>query len=485
VDNETKQTEECPAGQETASRRQKLWGALRQTASKASQVTGEVVRESAKAGQQLARCAGQTAQDTVGKIQRKLGEDYYAILEENPLVKDTMSRADLLVRNEDLLQTVFNIPWVTTLLWSAAAGSTVVLQRPIAGLADRLMHDGPGHVQAWDAVNKFMDSVSGSGHRLKFGHSVEHLPQIVEHFGIEGVPAFFLHLAQDFTSPAGIPIVPNAWDIKTWLGETAKLPSKAATGLVSISFSSMLSAIAVMTLVRELWKFGEAAVKKIKVRNYIKTATAAVQNRDYNAAAENYKRALEIERSPAILMALGQVYMQRASNRLRAHQAFTESVTWLADRPASIVPYGQVQLSVRGLAGIQALATADVLADIHPEHWNDYVQDLVNATVFSFASAAAEQAKQSEDIVPDAVVTPAHFSAAINYYLAAKAACYYPLAEERCETVVRNLRFALQSLGLMAQYDEEQLRQPAGTIRQLWAVELLQPDEIEIELATY
>jgi hypothetical protein len=36
---------------------------------------------------------------------------------------------------------------------------------------------------------------------------------------------------------------------------------------------------------------------------------------------------------------------------------------------------------VRGLAGIQALATADVLADIHPKHWNDHVRDLVNARV--------------------------------------------------------------------------------------------------------
>lgn len=157
MDDETKQTDESPAGQETASRKQKLWGALRQTTGKASQVTGKVVREGAKAGEQLARSAGQAAQDTVGKVQRKMGEDYYAILEENPLVRDTMSRADLLVENEELLQTVFNIPWVTTLLWSGAAGSTVVLQRPITGLADRLAHKGPGHIGRWEEINKFMD----------------------------------------------------------------------------------------------------------------------------------------------------------------------------------------------------------------------------------------------------------------------------------------------------------------------------------------
>jgi hypothetical protein len=293
-----------------------------------------------------------------------------------------------------------------------------------------------------------------------------------------------MHLAQDFTTVAGIPIVPNAWDVKKWL-ELKGMAVKAATGLVSISFSSVLGAMAVITLVRELWKLGDAVVKKIKTRNYLKTATAAIQSRDYSASVANYQRALEIERDPATLMAMGQVYTQRASTRLRAHQAFTEAVTLLAERPASTVPYGQTQLSLRGLAGLQALSTADVLANIHPEHWNDYVQDLVNASVFSFTSAAAKQNQQNEDTVPDVLVTPAHFSAAINHYLAAKTACYYPLAEDRQEVVVQNVRSALCSVGLMAQYDEEQLRQPADMLSKLWAWELLPPDQIETELATY
>ncbi len=87
--------------------------------------------------------------------------------------------------------------------------------------------------------------------------------------------------------------------------------------------------------------------------------------------------------------------------------------------------------------------------------------------------------------MPDAVVTPSLFSAAINYHLAAKSACYYPLAEERQERVISNTRAAVRSLGLMAQYDEERLRQPSSTIRQLWTMELLPPEEIEVALATY
>jgi hypothetical protein len=37
----------------------------------------------------------------------------------------------------------------------------------------------------------------------------------------------------------------------------------------------------------------------------------------------------------------------------------------------------------------------------------------------------------------------------------------------------------------MAQYDEERLRKPATTLRQLWTMELLPPDEIEMALASY
>lgn len=461
-----------------------VWGALRENLGKAREVAGEVVHKGGELGGQLAQNASQATHIAVGKIQRKLGEDYYAILEENPLVLDTLSRSTLLVENKDLLSTAFNVPWMTTLFWSAAAGSAIVLQHPLAQVVGEVFHYAPGHIKRWDEINKFMDTAAGVGHRLKSGHSIEYLPQIVERFGSEGVPAFFMHLLQDFTTVDGLPIVPGAWDVKDTI-QLAGVSKKVATGIVSISFSSTLGALGVITLVSEMWKFSESLIKKIKTQNYLKTASAASHNHDYNASIANYQRALEIERSPYVLIALGQVYMHRASNRLRAHQTFTDAVTLLADHPDAVIPYNHSKLSVRGLAGIQALATADVLADIHPEHWNDHVRDLVNATVFSFSSAASKQAKESDDLVPDAAVTPAQFSAAINYYLAAKSACYYPFAEERQEKVLRNIQESLRCLGLMAQYDEEGLRKPATTLRQLWAMELLSPDDTETALAIY
>ncbi len=470
----------------------------------------ELLQQGAATGKELALKAVEKSQAAVGSVQRRLGEDYYAILKENPLIQETLLRQQ---RNPDLLATAFNIPWTSTLLWSAAAGSIVSLEQPINIFLQGLIHDGPGHWRRWKEVNQFMDNVSGqfmagatdagqqfkfgwfsfgfsrprlsratgAGHRLKFGHSIEHLPQIVERFGIESTPAFFVHLLQDAATVDGIPVVPYAWDVKSAL-QAAGVPRKVATGLVSVNYSGLLAAMSIVGVVGVIWEMGSAAVKKAKTQGYLKTAADAFQNNDYLATIENYQRALEVERNSLVLMALGQVYMRRAANRLRAHQAFIEAVKGLAEQPGATVPYYHAKISVRGLAGLQALATADVLADIHPEHWNDHVQDLVNATVFSFSEAAIAQAKESEGIMADKVFAPAHFSAAINYYLAAKAASYCPFVEEQRDKVIRNAQEALRLLGLVAQYDENELRQPASKIRELWEHELYSPAELAMLL---
>jgi hypothetical protein len=101
-------------------------GTLRETLGKAGEIAGETLRKGTKLGGTLANNASQTTQATVGKLQRKFGEDYYAILEENPLVLDTLSRSNLLIENKDLLSTAFNVPWMTTLFWSAAAGGVLL-----------------------------------------------------------------------------------------------------------------------------------------------------------------------------------------------------------------------------------------------------------------------------------------------------------------------------------------------------------------------
>lgn len=471
----TTMTEETDANIEQPSEPGKKWPGIRRGVKSARQTVVTSSKKGAKLGSQLAQSTGQATQTAVGKVQRRLGEDYYEILARNPIVLDTLSRADLLQENKLLLQTAFNVPWKSTLFWSAAAGSTAVLHHDIAAVSGQLFHYGPGHIHRWQEVNQFMDSVAGVGHRLKFGHSIEYLPQIIDKFGMEGIPAYTMHMLQDFTTVAGIPIMPRAWDIKLGV-ESLGIQPKMAAGLVSLSFSGMLGAMMVLLWASELWKLSVALRKKRRMNGYLNTAVDALTHGDTLTAATNYERALEIDRNPYVMMALGQVYAQHQDTRFKSHRIFENAVDLLADQPGKTLPYHQVQLSVRGMAGIQALSTVDVFEGLPQDYWNEYLSKLALATCYSFRAAAQAQVKQFGDLIPDAVVNPAQFSAAINYYLAAKSACYYPFLKERDELVNTNLEAAKRALGLVAQYDEATLRPSVETLRALWTYELLPPD---------
>lgn len=472
MSNETNEPPESSSELDSSSRFRGLHKQLKEAGDNASEAAGKRV----KAGGSWLRTTGQQTQTAVTNLPNRLGEDYTSILEQNPLVIDTLSRQDLLVDNKELLETAFNIPWQTTLLWSTAAGTTLALQEPLAKGLGQLAHYGPGHVARWKEINQFMDSVAGRGHRLKAGHSIDYLPQVVEKFGLEGVPAFTMHLVQDFATTDGIPVVPRAWDLKSNL-EILGLSRKASVGLVSLSFTSLLSALALVALVGELWKFGDSLIKRIRVKKYIQIGQDALAQGDYTAAVQNYEKARDADDNPAIMMALGGLYMRRQANRYKAFEIFQDASRLLANQPDRTVAYHGAQLSLRGLANIQSLATSDVLELQNRDSWYDLINDMVSACIYSFTSAANKQAGQSADIVPDSLVKPAQFSAALNYYLAARAASLYPFGPKREEATRENLQNACRALRLMAQQDEASLLQPAATLQKLWTLELLSPEE--------
>ena len=145
--------------------------------------------------------------------------------------------------------------------------------------------------------------------------------------------------------------------------------------------------------------------------------------------------------------------------------------------------YHQAQISLRGLVGVYALATADVLEGIERDHWLEHLNDLMNAAVFSFKSAADQQMKQADNLVPDVLVTPALFSAALNYYLAARTAALYPNGPGQYETIWENWQAASRALRLVGQYDEAELAEKTSLLYQLWTRELLPPNEADLVLA--
>ena len=68
-----------------------------------------------------------------------------------------------------------------------------------------------------NAVDVFMDSAKGIGHRIVHGHSLDNLPLIYKKFGASGVLDYSSHGLRDAMSPHGMPI-PFASEIATELG---------------------------------------------------------------------------------------------------------------------------------------------------------------------------------------------------------------------------------------------------------------------------
>ena len=56
-------------------------------------------------------------------------------------------------------------------------------------------------------LSKWMDSVSGFGHRTKHGHDfLANVGDVYERFGLEGVAKYPFELMRDSTTPHGIPV---------------------------------------------------------------------------------------------------------------------------------------------------------------------------------------------------------------------------------------------------------------------------------------
>lgn len=421
----------------------------------------------------------ETAGTAIETAQRRLGEDYFVVLERSPIVKSSLDKAPLLATEKELLGTAFNIPWKTTALWMLAAGVTLAKHDSVDHPLGRMFHYGPGHVAHWAEIDSFMDTAVGSGHRLKFGHSIDFLPDIVERFGWEGVPAFFTHLLQDSFTVDGIPALPQSWALKQSL-VTAGIAPKEAAKLLAINATEVLG-IALLAVAATR---GVIAIQTARRRrNYLRVAADCTEVGDLSGAAANYKCALALEQTPGVLMALGQVYVRRKATRIQAYQAFKRAMDGLATGSLAAIEYGGGHVSLRGIAGLQALSSVDVLGDRYPQSFDEEAKNLVNGTVASFTRLAEKQEAEFNDWVPNAVVTPPIFSAAINRFLAAQAACQYPLLENRGDRVRHELEAALRDLALVAQYDEQRLRTRIADLRQIWARIVLPPDEAETALA--
>ena len=90
-------------------------------------------------------------------------------------------------------------------------------------------------------VNDYIDSVSGLGHRIKFGHDFEGLSESFEIDGIEGITSWFDHMMKDFTSHDGLPL-PGAEFVQTLTGmdyqEAVEWLAVDATDVLALGLSA-------------------------------------------------------------------------------------------------------------------------------------------------------------------------------------------------------------------------------------------------------
>ena len=93
------------------------------------------------------------------------------------------------------------------------------LQAVGSALGDRIVSvtKAANDVVGSTAVDAFMDSAKGIGHRIVHGHSLDNIPAIFNKFGMSGVGDYFSHGLRDVMSPHGMPI-PFADEIAKTLG---------------------------------------------------------------------------------------------------------------------------------------------------------------------------------------------------------------------------------------------------------------------------
>jgi hypothetical protein len=122
--------------------------------------------------------------------------------------------------------------WSKAAVTVVTAGTALNRRHGVRQWAERTFHDKPGHLRYFADINASMDQARGLHHRIKHGHSIDHLGSIVRQFGLRGIPGFAIHLLQDFTTPAGIPWLPFPRLIKLALSRLG-LRGAAAASCVS------------------------------------------------------------------------------------------------------------------------------------------------------------------------------------------------------------------------------------------------------------
>lgn len=206
------------------------------------------------------------------------------------------------------------------------------------GHENLLFFDG---IENSDAVNDMIDSVSGLGHRIKFGHDFEGFSEAFEIDGIHGITSWFDHMLKDFTSHDGVPL-PGAdfvegvtgmgyQDAVDWLSINASDVielglSHQAFALVKNRYNDnpkMKAAVQVIS--------GVVAISddNLPLVGYLAVKTASDLNRKYKIVSEETTKKLQ-DSSGKVLNTAGKVCVATFITGVGTELVLNESVTEVA-----------------------------------------------------------------------------------------------------------------------------------------------------------
>lgn len=177
-----------------------------------------------------ARRAWDLAAAGCGQVKETVGKGRKAVADAKRAIDSRVSKA-----------TGVEFKWCDAATTVVGAGVAVAARLRVGKIAESRLHDC-GHWKRFDAVNKAMDRVRGKNHRLKWGHTIVCLPSLIKECGWVAVPGYAVHLAQDFTTTDGIPLIPCARLAKVVL-QKCGLKATAATGLVTVNLAGAIALV--------------------------------------------------------------------------------------------------------------------------------------------------------------------------------------------------------------------------------------------------
>lgn len=339
-----------------------------------------------------------------------------------------------------------SLAWRGDALLGLSAVGVLALEDEIVDVTRNLFHDGIRHQDLsqrlfgadFDAIHGFMDTVPGSAvrgggilHRLQHGHDLGAARQIHEEHGLAGLLVWVQHMAQDATTPTGVPIPVGGLPLSEWLVEQGlATPGKAAL-LLSFNIAELAATVLAGTFMLRLASLLVEIQKRRRIRRRVVRARDAWEAGDLDAVVAHYReaRSLAGHREPGLDLALGWAYAAAGRPMAEAFLAFRSAAEGLASHDHTLDLDGLV-LSLRGTAYLLALSHAVQVLELDDLRgaWRGELARMAQGGIASFESLAIAQDEQLAVGVGERRIQfrPRPLSAAANYYLAARIAAGAP-----------------------------------------------------------